>query len=132
MQAFPISFIDEINHCIETSLHRIRVSKVSIVKSRERLLRSNSRTHSTIGGGCGPGEDSSTRGQRTQAKVATRQLPPRNGAEVWGGDGSGAVCSGCGDPIAITEKEYEVVCSGALKVFLHRECFVAWSNCPAG
>ena len=57
-------------------------------------------------------------------------LPAPFPARPWRGDGSGDVCSGCGDVVARTETEFDVDVRGAVILIFHEECYRAWSTFP--
>jgi hypothetical protein len=57
-------------------------------------------------------------------------LPAPFPARPWLGNGSGDVCSGCGDVIARTDMEADVDVRGAITLVFHEECYRAWSSFP--
>jgi len=50
---------------------------------------------------------------------------------VWVGVGSGKACSGCGDRINTTEREFERADSDTFNFFFHAECYDAWLTVPS-
>lgn len=67
-----------------------------------------------------------TRSERTVDKTRRGGLPAPFTGKTWVGPGTSKECSGCSEPIAPEEREYEVEISDALTLQLHAECHQAW------
>ena len=70
------------------------------------------------------------RSDKTRDKMKRGGLPAPFAVKPWRGNGSGDVCSGCGDVIARAETEVDVDVRGALTLAFHEECYRAWSSFP--
>jgi hypothetical protein len=64
---------------------------------------------------------------RTVEKTRQGGLPAPFAAMPHIGAGSGQACSGCGDCIAATEREFETRYANALTFRFHSECYRAWT-----
>ena len=71
---------------------------------------------------------------RSKARAAIRngKLPAIKPSRTWGGPGSGASCSVCGEPVKSGQMELEVEYRrdggnpGVENYYLHVRCFAAW------
>jgi len=61
-------------------------------------------------------------------KLRAGALPPDAPTKTWGGYGSGQLCDGCGERIAIGAPEYEVDFSHSVTLRFHQGCFVFWQE----
>ena len=75
--------------------------------------------------------DPQSRAARTLEKIVRGTLPASVHGRVWVGPGSGNVCSGCGDSINPTEREFERDPSNTFSLSFHAECYDAWLNTRA-
>ena len=67
--------------------------------------------------------------ERARELIREGRLPDRAPARVWGGPGSGAVCTLCAEAIPATELEYEAdasVGSTVRTLHFHFVCHAAW------
>jgi hypothetical protein len=63
-------------------------------------------------------------GRHTQ--IVNGTLPTSPHGTVWVGPGSGKVCSGCGETINATEREFDRHHSDTVTLCFHAECYDAW------
>jgi hypothetical protein len=70
------------------------------------------------------------RADKTRDKMKRGGLPAPFPARTWRGNGSGDVCSGCGDIIPRFEAQVDVDVRGALTLNFHEVCYDAWSRFP--
>ena len=70
------------------------------------------------------------RADKTRDKMRRGGLPAPFPAKPWRGNGSGDICSGCGDVIARAEAQVDVDVRGALTLAFHDECYRAWASFP--
>jgi hypothetical protein len=70
------------------------------------------------------------RADKTRDKMKRGGLPAPFPAKAWRGNGSGDVCSGCGDVIARADLQVDVDVRGALILTFHEACYEAWSKFP--
>jgi hypothetical protein len=67
-----------------------------------------------------------------QEALRAGKLPRRDPDRTWGGNGVGAPCTICGEPVTPEELEYEIqfahdgATPGLDTYSLHIRCFVAW------
>lgn len=77
--------------------------------------------------------ESALRDQVRQA-ILSGKLPNRRPERMWGGPGSGAVCSICGKPLNAQEMELDLEYEGhgedrgCIKHEVHVQCFAAWES----
>jgi hypothetical protein len=75
----------------------------------------------------GPKPDAAALLERARRAIAARELPPGVSTRVWGGRGTGQLCSLCGQPIGFNDVEIELegvqVASG---VRFHSKCHLLW------
>jgi hypothetical protein len=76
----------------------------------------------TIRGGSGA---EALRSARTLEKAGRGGLPATFKRQLWVGPGSDKPCSGCGEMISRTEREFEVF-ADTLTFLFHGECYKAW------
>jgi hypothetical protein len=62
---------------------------------------------------------------RIRTMVETSVLPCDEPDKTWAGKGSGTHCAACGQPILLTEVEFEVDVAGTT-LRLHRLCHQLW------
>jgi hypothetical protein len=72
--------------------------------------------------------------ERARRAIAARELPPEVKSRVWGGRGSGQLCSLCGQRIGFNDVEIELEGSdGAAGVRFHSKCHLLWQEaCSEG
>ncbi len=71
---------------------------------------------------------------RARAALRANALPNRSPARLWGGQGSGALCPVCGEPVTAADAELELEFAAdaagpeAREFHLHVRCFAAWET----
>ncbi|HEX6211795.1 MAG TPA: hypothetical protein VF136_13525 [Methylomirabilota bacterium] len=58
--------------------------------------------------------------------LETGALPCDEPGKVWAGRGVGTHCAACGEPIAVTDIEFEVDLASGTTLRLHRLCHEIW------
>ncbi|HYM29158.1 MAG TPA: hypothetical protein VET66_13485 [Steroidobacteraceae bacterium] len=58
-------------------------------------------------------------------RIAKGELPGAPASRMWGGDGTGRLCSLCGEPVQPDQIEFEVESHGHSLIF-HRVCQSVW------
>jgi hypothetical protein len=66
-----------------------------------------------------------------RAKLAIGQLPRRTNTKSWAGLGTGLLCDGCDQPIAVTDIEYQVDAIGLGTLRFHKACMRFWQEASA-
>ena len=75
----------------------------------------------------GPKPDAAALLERARRAIAARELPPGVSSRVWGGRGSGQLCSLCGQPIDFNDVEIELEeVEAAAGVRFHSKCHLLW------
>jgi hypothetical protein len=64
--------------------------------------------------------------QRVRQMLETGVLPCEEHDKVWAGRSVGTHCAACGEPIAVTDVEFEVELSSGTALRLHRVCHEIW------
>lgn len=70
--------------------------------------------------------DSDTIRARVRRMLETGALPCDEPGKVWAGRGVGTHCAACGEPIAVTDIEFEVDLASGTTLRLHRLCHEIW------
>jgi hypothetical protein len=69
---------------------------------------------------------------RVRELLETGALPCDETGKVWAGRGAGTHCVACGEPIAVSEIEFEVDLPSGPALRLHRVCHEIWrEECDA-
>lgn len=63
---------------------------------------------------------------RVRQMLETGALPCDEPGKVWAGRGVGTHCAACGEPIAVTDIEFEVDLLSGTTLRLHRVCHEIW------
>jgi hypothetical protein len=63
---------------------------------------------------------------RVREMLDTGELPCDEQGKVWAGRGAGTHCVACGEPIALTDVEFEVELTSGAPLRLHRVCHEIW------
>jgi len=70
--------------------------------------------------------------EKARAAIASGALPTRKADRTFGGNGSGAVCPVCEEPVTREQVELELefirqgAHAGLARYYLHQRCFAAW------
>jgi hypothetical protein len=60
---------------------------------------------------------------RIVTKLGARKLPVEHPKQTWGGPSQGQRCSGCDEPIAAAEMEFEVAAADGITRYFHARCY---------
>jgi hypothetical protein len=63
---------------------------------------------------------------RVRQMLETGALPCDEHGKVWAGRGVGTHCAACGEPVAVTDVEFEVELPSGPALRLHRVCHGIW------
>jgi len=70
--------------------------------------------------------------EKARAAIASGALPTRKADRTFGGNGSGAICPVCEEPVTREQVELELEFTrqgahpGLARYYLHQRCFAAW------